>query len=178
MCEEFQLLKILVFPLSGEFSTNNNITHTTSSACKPSLLTIAQAWCFVYGFLKNAFQTHNSQLASCWTYSQRMVLWTFIIPISGSTTIPTPPWRQGINTDFSINVSVDVLGDHNLGTVVLPNRLTRAVYHHFCLMIYKYPWSMCLFINDNRYGSRMMRHQRIFFALSASTWTRLSVNSG
>jgi hypothetical protein len=54
VCEELQLLKILVFPLSGELSMNNHFTHTTSSECKPSLLTIVQGWCFANGFLQNA----------------------------------------------------------------------------------------------------------------------------
>jgi hypothetical protein len=30
LCEELQLLKISVFPLSGKFSLNNQFTHTTS----------------------------------------------------------------------------------------------------------------------------------------------------
>jgi hypothetical protein len=58
---------------------------------------------FVYGLLKTAFQTHSLQLAFCWLTrrdSQRMVLWTSIIPMPGWTTIPTPPRRQGINIDF------------------------------------------------------------------------------
>jgi hypothetical protein len=31
VCEELQLLKVSVFPLSGDFSMNNHFTHTTSS---------------------------------------------------------------------------------------------------------------------------------------------------
>jgi hypothetical protein len=51
VCEELQVLRILVFPLSGEFSKKNRFTHTTSSQCKPSiLLTIVQEWSFVNGF--------------------------------------------------------------------------------------------------------------------------------
>jgi hypothetical protein len=54
-CEELQLLKVLVFLLSGEFSINNHFTHTTSSECKPSLLlTIVQGRCFASGFSQNA----------------------------------------------------------------------------------------------------------------------------
>jgi hypothetical protein len=40
--EELQLLKVSVFPLSEEFSMNNQFTHTTSSEGKPSLLTFVQ----------------------------------------------------------------------------------------------------------------------------------------
>jgi hypothetical protein len=32
VCEELQLLKALVFPMSGEFSMNNHFTHITMSA--------------------------------------------------------------------------------------------------------------------------------------------------
>jgi hypothetical protein len=54
VCEELQLLKVSVFPLSGEFSMNSNhFIHTTSSKCKPSLLTIVQGWRFAIGFSQN-----------------------------------------------------------------------------------------------------------------------------
>jgi hypothetical protein len=49
--EELHLLKVSVFPLSGELPMNNHFTHTTSSKCKPSLLqTIMQGWCFANEF--------------------------------------------------------------------------------------------------------------------------------
>jgi hypothetical protein len=60
VCEELQLLKVSVFPLSGEFSMNNHFTHTTSSERKPSLLlTIVQGWCIATGFSHKALQTHG-----------------------------------------------------------------------------------------------------------------------
>jgi hypothetical protein len=54
MCEELQLLKVSVFPLSGEFSMNSLFTRTTSSERKPALLTIVQGRCFASGFSKKA----------------------------------------------------------------------------------------------------------------------------
>jgi hypothetical protein len=55
VCEEFQLLKISVFLLSGEFSKNNHFIHTTSSEWKASLLLInEQGWCYANGFSQNA----------------------------------------------------------------------------------------------------------------------------
>jgi hypothetical protein len=40
---------------------------------------------------------------------------------------------------FSINVWVGILGDQLLGPVVLPNRLTGAVYHRFFLCVNDLP---------------------------------------
>jgi hypothetical protein len=40
VCEELQLLKVLVFPLSGEFSMNYFYTHSATSECKTSRLLI------------------------------------------------------------------------------------------------------------------------------------------
>jgi hypothetical protein len=65
---------------------------------------------------------------------------------------------------FSINVWVGIVGDQLLGPVVLPNRLTGAVYHRF--FVNQYFWNMCLFINDNTCGSCMTGHYLIFSALS------------
>jgi hypothetical protein len=55
VCQELQLLKVSLFPLSGEFSMNNHFTQTTSSDCKPSLLlTIVQGRCFANGISQHA----------------------------------------------------------------------------------------------------------------------------
>jgi hypothetical protein len=75
---------------------------------------------------------------------------------------------------FSINVCVGILGDQPLGPVVLPNRLTGAVYRHYFL-VNVLP---ALFFNDSTFGSCMMGHRLIFSTLSDSTRTKLSVNSG
>jgi hypothetical protein len=45
-------------------------------------------------------------------------------------------------------------------------------------MIYQYPWSMCLFINDNTIGSYMMGPHLVFSSLSDNTSTTLCFNSG
>jgi hypothetical protein len=79
---------------------------------------------------------------------------------------------------LSFNVWVGILSDHFIGPVVLPNRLTDWVYIVFWWMIYQHFWKICLFINGNACGSCMMGHHLIYSALSESTWTRLSVNSG
>jgi hypothetical protein len=48
--KELQLLKVSLFPLSGEFSMNNHFTNTTPSEYKPSLLIIMQGWGLANGF--------------------------------------------------------------------------------------------------------------------------------
>jgi hypothetical protein len=80
VCEELQLLKVSMFPLSGEFSMNSHFTHTTSSECKLSLLMIVvRNWCFTNGFRQNALRSHTFQLTlrllMRWD-SQGTVLWT------------------------------------------------------------------------------------------------------
>jgi hypothetical protein len=55
VCEEFQLLKVLEFPLSGGLFMNNHFTCITPSEGKPSLLlTIMQGWGFASDFSQNA----------------------------------------------------------------------------------------------------------------------------
>jgi hypothetical protein len=54
-CDELQLLKVSVFPLSGEFSVNITLPILHPRECKPSLLlTIVQGWCMATGFSQNA----------------------------------------------------------------------------------------------------------------------------
>jgi hypothetical protein len=67
--------------------------------------------------------------------SQGTILW------SGWMTIPTPLWHEYIDVDW-----VGTLGRQLLGPIVLPIRLTGAV---FWPITYQYSWNMYLFINDN-----------------------------
>jgi hypothetical protein len=52
--EELLLMKVSVFPSSGEISMSYHFTHTTPNECKHSLLTIVQGLCFASDFSQKA----------------------------------------------------------------------------------------------------------------------------
>jgi hypothetical protein len=87
-----QCLKVSVFPLSWDFCIYSHLSHITPSEYKLSiLLFIVHEWCFANGFSQNMLWAHNFQQTACLLMrcsSQRKVLWTFIIPVSGSDESP------------------------------------------------------------------------------------------
>jgi hypothetical protein len=73
---------------------------------------------------------------------------------------------------------VGISGNQHFGRVVLPNRLTGAVYHHFLVNDLQVFLEHASLQNDNIYGSCMMGHHFISITSSERIWTRLPVKSG
>jgi hypothetical protein len=76
----------------------------------------------------------NTQIMSCLLMmldSQGMTLWASIIPLSWVDDDPHTSMVSKHQRRFSISVRVGILNNQLLGPVVLPNRLSGAVYHHF-----------------------------------------------
>jgi hypothetical protein len=87
--------------------------------------------------------------------SKGKVLWTFIIPISGSDE------NSHTTVDISINLRnfwVGISAYELLRPVVFPNRLAGSCTVSLGLLIYQYNWEMCLSISVNTCGSCMMGH--------------------
>jgi hypothetical protein len=87
--------------------------------------------------------------------------------MSGWMTIPTPHWHQDINID-SPSIS-GWAGDQILRVVVLPSRLTGAVYHRFLVNDLQLLLKHVPFDQHDTCGSCMIGQYLIFSALSDST---------
>jgi hypothetical protein len=166
VCEELQLLTVSVFPLSGEFFTNNHSTHTTPSKCKLSFpLTIVQGRCFCQSLLPKCVLNIQFAANILFRDEARFTMDCIVSFHNAHIWVDDNSHTTGASRHqhwFFINVCVGILCNNPLGPVISANRLTSAVYCRFVVDDFQYSWNMCLFTNGNTCGSCMLRHHLIF----------------